>query len=116
MGCWAHARRKFIDVTKALSKKGSRGYVHEFIELINKLYTIEAKARSDGRTPDQLYEIRQIKSVPILEKIKAKLDDVVLRTPPKGLLGKLGRLLLVERTGCFQVVRKELNLVQVYLH
>jgi transposase len=88
VGCWAHARRKFIDVTKALSKKGSRGHVHEFIELINKLYTIEAKARSDGRTPDQLYEIRQIKSVPILEKIKAKLDDVVLRTPPKGLLGK----------------------------
>ena len=62
--------------------------MHEFIELISKLYAIEAKARSDGRTPDQLYEIRQIKSVPILAKIKAKLDDIILRTPPKGLLGK----------------------------
>ncbi len=52
VGCWAHARRKFIDVTKALSKKDSKGHVHEFIDLIKKLY-----------------EIGQIKSVPILEKI-----------------------------------------------
>lgn len=88
VGCWAHARRKFMDVTKALTKSSSKGHVHEFIELINKLYSIEAKAKYDGRTIDQLYEIRQIKSVPILEKIKIKLDDIVLRTPPKGLLGK----------------------------
>ncbi len=46
-----------------------KGHVFEFIDLIKKLYAIEAKARSDGRTPDQLYEIWQIKSVPILEKI-----------------------------------------------
>ena len=88
VGCWAHARRKFMDVTKALSKNAPKGYVHEFLDLINKLYKIESKARTDGRTAEQLYEIRQIKTVPILEQIKTKLDDVVSRTPPKGLLGK----------------------------
>ena len=88
VGCWAHARRKYIDVTKALGKNAPKGVAHEIIELIAKLYAIESRAVKNGLTHQQLKEQRQLKAKPILETIKSSLDDIIHRTPPKGLLGK----------------------------
>ena len=42
----------------------------------------------DGLTHQQLKEQRQLKAKPILDTIKSRLDDIIHRTPPKGLLGK----------------------------
>ena len=66
VGCWAHARRKFMDVIKALDKDASRGKSHEFIELIGKLYAIEKQARNACLDVDQLKTLRQNQSLPIL--------------------------------------------------
>ena len=88
VGCWAHVRRKFKDIIDAQPKNIQPGIAEQLLTLIQKLYAIERKATKDGRTVQQLTEIRQKKSKPILDNIKTILDDVISRTPPKGLLGK----------------------------
>ncbi len=44
LGCWAHARRRFVDASKVLPA-GKRGRAHEALALIGKLYAIERDAR-----------------------------------------------------------------------
>jgi len=88
VGCWAHARRKFMDVIKAGSGKGKKGHAETALEYIRKLYAVEKNARKDQLTPDQIVALRQEKSKPILEKFEAWLNTLSGKTPPKGLLGK----------------------------
>ncbi|NOQ78419.1 MAG: IS66 family transposase [Gammaproteobacteria bacterium] len=88
VGCWAHARRKFDEVIKALpkSQKNKSGKAQMAINTIAKLYAIEKQCREI--TPEQRYLIRQEKSQPILNQFKKWLDKSVDQVPPKQLLGK----------------------------
>jgi transposase len=88
IGCWAHARRKFTDVTKALGKKRKAGAADKALSYIRKLYGIEKKIRAGEHTPEEIYEIRQAESRPILDDFHTWLQKKKLQTPPKGLLGK----------------------------
>jgi len=89
VGCWAHARRKFKEVTKAMGNKtGSTGNAGTALKYISQLYKIEKEAREKKLSPDQLYEQRQTQSVPILKAFKKWLDAIVEKVPPKSLLGK----------------------------
>ena len=89
LGCWAHARRKFIEAQKATHIKGKAkkvGKADVVISLISKLYAIEKKIKdlnADGK-----YNIRQQESVPQLEKIRIWLDKTLHQALPKGTLGK----------------------------
>jgi len=56
------------------------------VALIGKLYQIERKVR--GEAPEQRHALRQEQSRPVLDKIKAWLDDKAPKVLPKGLLGK----------------------------
>ena len=92
VGCWAHARRKFIDVISARkrnkSTKGQRiGSADIAVDFIRKLYDIERDAKKLELSYDEVYELRQEKARPILSKFKAWLDKKVNLTPPKGFLG-----------------------------
>ena len=89
VGCWAHARRKFMEVIQAQGKKKRQaGSADVALEYIRKLYAIEKDARRQELGPDDLYRERQEKATPILSEFKAWLDKKELQTPPKGLLGK----------------------------
>jgi len=88
VGCWAHARRKFVEVVKAGSAPGKKGHAETALEIIGQLYGIEKMARKDQLTPDQIVALRQEKSKPILVGFHAWLMALSSRTPPKGLLGK----------------------------
>lgn len=92
-GCWAHARRKFVEVTQAISKdkgaKGRRsGSADVALGFIGKLYAIETNAKARGLTPEQLCRERQEKAQPILDGLRAWLDQKAVTVPPKTLLGK----------------------------
>jgi transposase len=87
VACWAHVRRKFVDVTKASSKK-KRGQADKALTFIKKLYKIEKDARTRELTPEELYTERQEKAIPILESFRVWLNQKSIHTPPKGLLGK----------------------------
>jgi len=92
VGCFAHARRKFIEATKAVPK-GRHGEklisaADEAVLLIKKLYAVERDARENDLNDDQRTALREEKSRPILNEFKAWLDKNALITVPKSALGK----------------------------
>ncbi len=91
VGCWSHARRNFTDVVKAIpggKKKKKEGVATTALSYIGQMYEIERKAKDKGLQPDEIYQLRQEKSKPIVEKLKKWLDEKYPHTPPKRLLGK----------------------------
>lgn len=69
VGCFAHARRKYAEIIKALKNTGSSvTLADKGINYINKLYSIEHKiAKLSDKTVDNIYSIRQKEAKPILE-------------------------------------------------
>lgn len=88
MGCWAHARRKFVEAQKATAKRKNKktGKADTAVSLIAKLYAIESRIKLLNTEEKQT--LRQQEAVPILTKIRAWLDKTLHSTLPKGLLGK----------------------------
>lgn len=85
LGCWAHARRKFIEAQK-IQKSGKAGKADQAIAFIQQLYGIEKAIK--GKTPEEKYQLRQTQSLPILQKIKTWLDKSLAYAPPQSLIGK----------------------------
>ena len=85
LGCWAHARRYFVDAIKAMPK-GKRGHAHDALDLIKSLYGIERE--SAGQPAEVRFVQRQTKSVPVLERLREWLVKLLPAVPPTSLLGK----------------------------
>jgi transposase len=83
LGCWAHCRRKFVEVIKLTNKTGK---AHEMVGLIGKLYQIEEQARKNQLSPIARQELRQKEARPILEKIHKCLTKA--KPPPQSAIGK----------------------------
>jgi transposase len=66
VGCWAHARRKFIEAKKA-QPKGKSGKADVALSYIQKLYGIESRFKN--ATPEETIEARQTQAQPILDKL-----------------------------------------------
>lgn len=88
VGCWAHVRRKFIEVIKAKSNPKKKSHADEALDYIGRLYAIEKQAAASELSSDQLYHLRQDMAKPILSDFKTWLMRMSSLTPPKGLLGK----------------------------
>lgn len=88
VGCWVHARRKFVEVIKAKSNKNKTGLADVALDYIGKLYQIERQAKKNNLEPTELYGLRQKKTKPVLEEFHRWLLTKQELTPPKGLLGK----------------------------
>lgn len=71
LGCWAHARRKFVNAQK-VQPKGKTGRADMALNLINKLYGIER----DLKEASEIERLtgRQQRSQPLLDQLKAWLD------------------------------------------
>jgi transposase len=85
LGCWAHARRKFVDAQKAQTTKKA-GKADYALAGIQKLYRIEKEAKAF--TPEERYQLRQEKAKPIIEKLRQWLEKSLTQVPPKTLIGK----------------------------
>lgn len=83
LGCWAHARRKFVDAKKLQKKTGK---ADQAIAFIQKLYAIEKRIKD--QPPNERYRIRQLEAVPIIEKLKAWKDKSIATVMPSSDLGK----------------------------
>ncbi|QDS99601.1 IS66 family transposase [Adhaeretor mobilis] len=81
VACWAHARRKFYDAQDSDEERAT-----QMLALAGQLYAVEREAKdADDAARRQL---RQERSVPVLDRIKSWLDaeqDVVL---PRGPMAK----------------------------
>jgi len=84
-GCWAHARRKFIDA-QTVQVKGKTGKADWAINHIQKLYRIEKEIKD--KTAEEKQRIRKERSEPLLEQFKTWLDNSAQYMLPKSAIGK----------------------------
>jgi transposase len=85
LGCWAHARRKFIEAQQA-QPKGKTGKADQALAYIQQLYRVEQSIKDQNA--DEKYQARQQQSQAILDKLKHWLDKSLSQVPPKTALGK----------------------------
>ena len=85
VGCFAHARRKFFEASKAsnVNKSAEEGIKH-----IRKLYDIENKYRKEKLAEDKFLQQRKEAALPVLEEFKAWLLERVDEVSPTTLMGK----------------------------
>ena len=95
LACWAHSRRGFTDVLKSLGLNAkklpsnppakARRALHA-LQRIRTLYAIERRIRDES--PQERHRVRQAESVPVLDALRAWLDDTLEQVPPSSPLGK----------------------------
>lgn len=78
IGCWDHARRKFVEASRAAPpanrrKKGTVTLADVALGHINQLYAVERGIRDLG--DEERYRVRQAMSLPLLHTFKAWLED-----------------------------------------
>jgi len=83
VGCWAHARRKFIEA-QTVQPKGKTGKADMALSMIQKLYRIEIGLKD--KNADEKYQLRQEKAKPLLDKFYQWLEKANVVT--KSALGK----------------------------
>jgi len=93
LGCWAHSRRKFVKVAKIRKKHRSKrtnpqSLADEALDYIGNLYQIEKEAKRRQLGAVGIYQLRQEKSKPLLDKFKDWLETKHPLVPPKSLLGQ----------------------------
>ena len=83
--CWAHARRKFFDAVKLSPEDRTAA---RFVVRIDELFAVDAEARSAGLDPAARHELRQERSRPVLELLRAELESAKVKALPSSALGK----------------------------
>ncbi|MEZ4297010.1 MAG: IS66 family transposase [Polyangiaceae bacterium] len=81
--CWAHVRRKFIDIETAFPEE-----TKEIVGLIRDLYQVERQCRSGPEGDDERRELRGEQSRGIVERILAWVYATYPNTLPEGGLAK----------------------------
>ena len=80
--CLAHLRRRFVDLHKSTRSPLSA----QFIKLFGEIYGIEADIR--GTSAGHRLAVRQEKSRPVMEKLKALCDETLPRLSAKSTLAE----------------------------
>lgn len=88
LGCWAHARRYFVEAEATIPKaaRNPKQLATQFIAAIGELYAVEAKAKD--KTTSERLRLREELSRPVLQKIEAMLLRHLHAVVPGSLLGK----------------------------
>lgn len=88
LGCWAHARRYFVEAEAALPKpaRSPDQPATRFIAAIGRLYAIESRAKE--KTVAERTQLRDALSRPVLAEIESMLLEHRHRVTPGSLLGK----------------------------
>ena len=83
IGCWAHARRKFVEALDEDRKHASEALVY-----IGRLYGIENEMQEAGLDAEAIRKRRQDKSYEIIREFEKWMDSVSNRFAPKSRMGK----------------------------
>jgi transposase len=78
--CWLHWRREFFEIDKG----GAAPIAHEALERIAALYAIESRIR--GRSAQERRAVRQAETKPLVEKLKAWLENRLLAVSEKSTI------------------------------
>jgi transposase len=85
VGCWAHARRKFVEAQK-VQPKGKVGRADQALSLIRSLYAVEQKAKT--MSAEERLSLRDTQSRALIEKLEVWLTKSLNQVPPKTAIGK----------------------------
>lgn len=85
LGCWAHARRKFVEAQK-VQPKGKTGRADVALNLINKLYDIERDLKASGDVERKAG--RHERSLPVLAQLKSWIEKTQSQVTAQNALGK----------------------------
>ena len=85
VGCFAHARRKFFEASKASAKPRS---AEEGVKHIRKLYDIENGLRKENLSENDFLAKRKGLAMPVLAAFRAWLEKRANEVLPSALLGK----------------------------
>lgn len=78
--CWAHARRKYMDILKTMPEKNRKESItYNIVSKMDKLFKIEEKAHKDKVFGIDLIDLRHKEELPIINKI----HDLVFNYTPK---------------------------------
>ena len=83
LGCMMHVRRHFYSALQLGDKRAAAA-----IEWIAALYEIEAEAKAQGLSADQRLAMRSDRSVALLDKLDAWVNETKLKCTPKSPLAK----------------------------
>jgi transposase len=75
--CWLHWRRYFFEIDKG----GPAPIAHEALERIAALYAIESRIR--GRSPEERRTVRQAETKPLVEALRAWLENKLMAVSGK---------------------------------
>lgn len=89
--CWAHTRRKFMDVIK---NSKSESFADQIVEEIRKLYASEAHSREKEHSPEKILENRREHSQHVVDQIFELLKNKQGTIPRDQPLGKAIRYAL----------------------
>lgn len=82
--CWAHVRRKFLDVQKATNSKEAQ----QILDLVGQIYGIEQEMQKlSSATAAARRSIRQKESLPLINRLFCKLRDLSGKISMKSTLG-----------------------------
>jgi transposase len=88
LGCWAHARRKFVEADRARPRKTKPGSTTVALNFIKNLYKVENEAKRNGLEKEELVRYRRKHAKPLLKDFKKWLARKSLHITPQSLLGK----------------------------
>lgn len=91
VGCWAHARRKFVEALEEQTEAAT-----ELFGQVRKLYLVEQRARESGLDPAARRALRLEVAGPVLAQLKPRLEAVLPGCLPQSPLGKAIRYTLAE--------------------
>jgi len=83
--CWSHSRRQFIDAIK-LNKLDADSI--RIVELMDKLFAIDARARDEKMNHSERHALRQQEAPPLLDKIHAQILALSKNVLPKSAAGE----------------------------
>ena len=83
--CWSHSRRKFVDAIK-LNKLDAASI--GIVELMDKLFAIDARARDEKMDHTARHALRQQEAPPLLDKIHAQILALSKNVLPKSAAGE----------------------------
>lgn len=78
--CWAHARRKYMDILKSMPEGArKKSIAFSVVDKMNALFEMEEKAHKDGVFGRELVDLRHEKELPVVNEIR----DLVFSCAPK---------------------------------
>jgi transposase len=91
VGCWAHARRKFIEAVE-----DQREQAEPIINEISKLYLVERHARDECLRAEQRHQLRKETSEPVLLQLRSRIEQMQQQVLPQSPVGKAAQYCLNE--------------------